>query len=85
MSYIYHPYYYRAGQVAVSPLTTNLFVPFSTPFPVANYTTLLSTSGVTAIAFTLAAQNQTISGFSLGLSVGLAAGINVGYVCWLNN
>jgi len=77
---------YRAGQQPMSNLATTQFCQFSSNFNTTGYVVSLTCEGA-ALATSIApsVSNQTISGFSINLSAGVAGGIVMSYSAWLNN
>lgn len=75
---------YRAGQQVIGNLSTSQAVTFTSSLPSSSYSVSLTADGTLAGAVGFGATTKTASGFTITLSAGIAGGVTVDYIVWLN-
>ncbi len=76
---------YRANTVNIGNLATTQLVAFSSPMPNTGYSVGLVFDSTLGAATSASATLKTISGFTIGLSAGIAGGVNIDWNAWLYN
>lgn len=81
-SYVNLPY--RAGQQSIGNLSTSQIINFSSPFTTSSYAVSLTADSTLGAAISFAAIGKTNAGFTASLSSGIAGGVTVDYIAYLN-
>lgn len=76
---------YRAGQQAIGNLSTSQIIIFSSALPTSSYSVGITPDSTLSSSVSFAVIGKTIGGFTASLSAGIAGGVTVDYIAFLNN